>query len=128
MRKGRLKTSRTAVIGAGFLYGVVGVGSFLYLSTTLVAQPLFPFKMHSLDWTKAWMIMAVVDYYQGALPLCGVVLASELNRIVAFAWITGILLVGSPFSCAWIVWRLAQHQTLRMHDAKTLLLADSAAD
>lgn len=120
--------SPLAVLGAVLFYGIVCVCCFLFLSATLMAHPLFPFQLQNPDWTKAWLIMTVVDYYGGVIPLCGVVLASEPNRIVAIAWATAILLLGSPFACAWIISRLALHQTLRMHDSETLVLAELAAD
>jgi hypothetical protein len=112
------------ILIAVLLYGIVGIGCFVFLSATLMAHPLFPFQMENLDWTKAWLIMTVADYYGGVLPLCGIVLASEPNRIVAIAWATGILLLGSPCACGWMVWRLVLHQTIRMHDADTLAVAE----
>jgi len=120
--------SSASLLTAVLFYGVLGVGCFLYLSSVLMTQPLFPFQMQNLAWTQEWLLMTVLDYYGGVLPLCGIVLASEGNRIVALAWVVAILLLGSPFACAWVVWRLLKHQTLRMMDAETLVLSELASD
>ena len=128
MRKIPQQMTPVGLLATILFFGTLGIGCFLFLSLTLMHQPLFPFQMDNLKWAKAWLIMTVVDYYGAAVPLCALVLASENSRIVAGAWIVAILLLGSPFACAWMIWRLFLHQTLRMHDGETLVLAELAAD
>ena len=91
----------------------LGVFVFVYLCQTLSSQPLFPFQNESLDWCRTWLYMTVVDYYGSTWALSAIIAWSE-SPIVATCWILSISLLGSPFACAYIVYRLYKHNNLSL--------------
>jgi hypothetical protein len=50
--------------------------------------------------------LQVIDFYGVAIPLAGVIIATEGRP--GFAWAAGVLLQGSPVACAYIAWRLTK--------------------
>jgi hypothetical protein len=65
-----------------------------------------PVRFGNLQWCAAWLKATVVDFYGVALPLCGVILAAEPQLLFGLAWSASVLLLGSPFACAWVAQRL----------------------
>jgi hypothetical protein len=56
--------------------------------------------------------MTVLDYYGSTISLSVIVLWSETNTTVGIGWVLLMNILGSPFACAYIVYRLIMHQTL----------------
>ena len=97
----------TTKFATGFYAGLFIV-TLTMLCRTLVNYPLFPFQMESLDWTGAWLITTIVDYYGACLCFCGVVLGTEENILKGLLWAISFCLLGSPVCCLWMVlhvWR-----------------------
>ena len=102
------------------LYIALGVSFLAYLSLTLMAQPLFPFKLHDVDWSSAWLLTTVGDYYVSTFCLVGVILHTE-GLAAGMLWSLATCLLGSPFACAWVAQRLWHHETLALVDADDIL-------
>jgi hypothetical protein len=51
--------------------------------------------------------MQVVDYYGVAACLCGIVVATGGLKLSTALWCSGILLLGSPVACVFMIWRLS---------------------
>ncbi|RPF81816.1 MAG: DUF1475 domain-containing protein [Rhodothermaceae bacterium TMED105] len=85
-------------------YTVLGLVCCLALMFTLSAHPLLDWKVHNLDWVRAWLRMTVLDYYGAAFALSGVAF-SERSKQEALAWSFGFFILGSPVCCAYIVYR-----------------------
>ena len=58
--------------------------------------------------------MTVLDYYGSTISLSVIVLWSETNTAVGIGWVLLMNILGSPFACAYIVYRLIMHQTLML--------------
>mmetsp|Transcript_73428 Transcript_73428/g.203928 ORF Transcript_73428/g.203928 Transcript_73428/m.203928 type:complete len:244 (-) Transcript_73428:37-768(-) len=97
---------------AGF-YAITGIAFVFALVLTMLRHPLIPFQVDSAEWASAWLFTTIGDYYATALCLCGVVLASE-GLWTGALWCMGILLLGSGFSCAYIIYRCAAHKTIAL--------------
>ena len=85
-------------------YSVLGLVCFVALGNTLLAHPLWDWKIDNLDWVRAWLGMTVLDYYGAALALSGVVF-SERSFLEGLAWSLGFCVLGSPVCCAYMVYR-----------------------
>jgi hypothetical protein len=85
---------------AYFLY------AFSTISLALYNYPLFPLKLHDLEWSNVWLVVGVIDYYGACLCLCGVILSSERDWRVGVGWVLGCCLLGSPVCCAWVLQRV----------------------
>ena len=84
------------------------------LVSTLIEYPLFPIDNESLDWSNAWLLNTVFDYYGACLCFCGVVLSSESNKVVGVVWVIGCCLLGSPVCCMWVLLRLWNGGSLKL--------------
>ena len=62
---------------------------------------------------RTWLYMTVVDFYGSTLAMSAVVARSE-SAAVAGVWILLMNLLGSPFACAYLVYRLYKHKTLAL--------------
>lgn len=103
--KGNQKTRvqmSTKNLQLGF-YAVLFIVTLSGLVSTCNKYPLFPFNMESLDWSNAWLITTILDYYGACLCFCGVVLSSEPSLKVGIAWTVGFCLLGSPVCCIWVL-------------------------
>jgi hypothetical protein len=76
------------------LFVVWGLFIFSYLSYMLQAYPLFPFRMDSLDWTREWLYMTVLDYYGVAICLCAIAVSTEKYLLIGLLWSIGFCLLG----------------------------------
>ena len=99
-------------------YGALFCATLGAIATTAYQYPLFPFQTNDLDWSVAWLMATVVDYYGSTLCFSGIVLASEDSWVVGILWVTGFCLLGSPLCCAWALQRLACHGSLRVEKPK----------
>ena len=95
----------TTKYATGFYAGLFIV-TLTMLCRTLANYPLFPFQMDSLDWTSAWLVTTIVDYYGACLCFCGVVLGTEENILKGLLWAISFCLLGSPVCCLWMVLHL----------------------
>ena len=95
---------RYSMNGFILFYTVLGLVCFLTLASTLSAYPLWDWKIHNLDWVRAWLGMTVLDYYGAALALSGVAFSERSGR-EAIAWSLGFFMLGSPVCCAYMVYR-----------------------
>ena len=107
--------SNTARVVAA-LYTLLGLSFFALLTATILAQPLFPFRMDDVGWTSSWLLTTIADYYTAALCLCGVIVATD-GRIYGILWTLAICVLGSPFACLWLVLRLWSFHTLQCADS-----------
>jgi hypothetical protein len=57
--------------------------------------------------------MTVLDFYGSTLALSAVVAWSE-STAVSVVWILLMNLLGSPFACAYVVYRVYKHKTLAL--------------
>jgi hypothetical protein len=105
-------TSRSIVLASG-LYALYGIGFAILLLVTLSQHPLVPLKVTDVDWTTAWLVTTVFDYYAAALCLCGFIVATE-TRFAACLWCSAVLLLGGPFCCSYMIYRLVKHGGLRL--------------
>ncbi len=62
---------------------------------------------------RTWLYMTVVDFYGSTLALSAVVAWSECTA-AAVVWILLMNLLGSPFACAYIIYRVYKHKTLAL--------------
>ena len=113
MQNGNDHDKRSAINITMSLIVALGIFVFIYLCQTLSAQPLFPFQNESLEWCRTWLYMTVVDYYGSTWALSAIIAWSE-SPVAAICWILAISLLGSPFACAYIVYRLYKHETLSL--------------
>ena len=86
-------------------YSILFLITLATISITLIKHPLFPLDSSNLDWSNAWLLATVIDYYGACLCLCGVIIASEPSLLGGILWVTGCCLLGSPVCCAWILYR-----------------------
>eukprot|EP00979_Chaetoceros_neogracilis_P016885 scaffold10152_cov287-Chaetoceros_neogracile.AAC.1 len=77
-------------------YAILFIVTLSAIISTASKYPLFPFNTESLEWSNAWLIATVIDYYGACLCFCGVVLSSEPSWGVGMAWVAGFCLFGSP--------------------------------
>ena len=94
-------------------YGILGVGCFCALTSTLVKQPLFPMQLSNVEWLRPWLLTTVIDYYGACWCLCGVIVWSE-EPLPAALWCAGTSLLGSPVCCLYILSRLWVHRSLKL--------------
>jgi hypothetical protein len=94
-------------------FTMLGLAFATLLGLTLAEHPLFPFRMDEVGWTSAWLLTTVGDYYTVAACLCGVIISTDGTQL-GVAWSLAVCLLGSPFACAWIVWRLRSHGNLAL--------------
>lgn len=87
-------------------YFCLFVGTLVAISLTVARYGLFPFQWDSIEWSNAWLVATVVDYYGACLCFCGVVISSEQSWMTGIAWVLGCCLLGSPVCCAWVMCRL----------------------
>ena len=105
--------------GAGFvnafvaLYAITGLAFAGLLARTLLAHPLFPFQLDDLGWSAAWLLTTVGDYYASSVCLCGVIVATD-GPLRGGVWALLVLVLGSPWACAWTAVRLWTHHTLAL--------------
>lgn len=52
--------------------------------------------------------MQVVDYYGVSLCFCGIILATEKQRMLGAMWCLGVLILGSPIACVYMALRAAK--------------------
>jgi len=94
-------------------YLILGSTALYALTTTLMKNPIFPFKTESLQWCRSWLYTTIVDYYGACLALCAVILSSE-PKWVGIGWSLGCCFFGAPVCCAWVVLRVLRHGSLRL--------------
>ena len=88
-----------------------------------VADTLRNHCADSKEWLVAWLVMTVGDYYGACLCLCGFIVVTE-PLVPAIGWSLGCLLLGSPVCCAYMLYRLHTHRTLRLFDRDSYAVAD----
>ena len=111
MQGGALATNRAFGHGVVVLLVVYAIYFTSKLISTLSVQPLFPFKMHDVEWTGKWLMTTVADYYGVALPLCAIILATEESIVIGMLWAAGVLLLGSAVACFYVARRCFQSGT-----------------
>ena len=89
------------------------------ISTTLFRYPLFPLQSDDLDWSVAWLVATVVDYYGSTLCFSGIVIASESTWLQAILWTAGFCLAGSPICCIWMMLRVYKTGSLRLEQQQS---------
>ena len=120
----KLKNNKNNIMTVGYnrnkcpqltFYSIVLLVTFITIFITAYNYPLFPLQPDSLSWCYNWLIATVIDYYGTALCLCGVILSSEDKWSRGLAWTAGVLLLGSPLSCLWVLtWLLKGGGSLRL--------------
>lgn len=95
------------------LYSTLAVSFFGLTAYACYHQPLFPFQLDSLEWCRFWLGTTVADYYLVVASLSSIILATE-NWTLGILWVLGICLLGSPFACFYIVYRIVKGSTLKI--------------
>lgn len=95
-------------------YGVLLLVTLGAIASTLYRYPLFPLQTDDLDWSVAWLVASVVDFYGSTLCFAGVVISSEDTWRSGILWVLGFCLLGSPVCCLWVVIRLVGTGSLRL--------------
>mmetsp|Transcript_12992 Transcript_12992/g.28204 ORF Transcript_12992/g.28204 Transcript_12992/m.28204 type:complete len:144 (+) Transcript_12992:101-532(+) len=90
-------------------FALLLIGTSTAIIYTCLSYPLFPFQMGNLEWSNAWLIATIFDYYGACLCLCGVILSTEEHWINGTLWSLGCCLLGSPICCLWMTLRLWKH-------------------
>lgn len=65
------------------------------------------------DVRRTWLYMTVADFYGSTIALSAVVAWSE-STAAAIIWILLMNLLGSPFACAYVIYRVYKHKTLAL--------------
>jgi heme/copper-type cytochrome/quinol oxidase subunit 3 len=94
-------------------FGGLGIAIFLSIAYTYTNHPLFPLQTDSLDWSLAWLLASVFDYYGSTICLCAIIVSTE-ERSQAIVWCLLCLLLGSPFCCVYIALRLRAKKTIAL--------------
>lgn len=84
---------------------LIGIGIFSYLCVMLTYFPLFAFAINDLIWTREWLYMTILDYEGAAMCLSLIAIFSE-PYYLGFLWAIAFCLLGSPFCCVYIAYRL----------------------
>lgn len=87
-------------------FALLGAVCTVTLATTLWQHPLLEWKLSDVRWLNAWLGMTVLDYYGAVLPLCAIALSSQTELTSGLAWSAGFIFGGSPFCCAYVLYRL----------------------
>uniref|UniRef100_A0A6U3TPH6 Uncharacterized protein n=1 Tax=Ditylum brightwellii TaxID=49249 RepID=A0A6U3TPH6_9STRA len=89
-------------------YGGLCLFAVIYTSVSMYHHPFVPPDRDNVDWLNSWLMTTAIQYYTGILCLCGVVFTTEPQLWAGLLWCIGILTLGSPMCCFWIViwfWR-----------------------
>jgi hypothetical protein len=97
----RKRTSMDSTISQIVFYVVLFLACAYNIISVSSKFPLFPFNMDSLEWSNAWLIATIGDYYGACLCFCGVVISSESTWTLGILWSLGCCLLGSPVCCLW---------------------------
>ena len=113
-------SDKSAMNSIKVLYACLFVCTLSTISWTLHLYPLFPLQTDSAEWLKTWLAATVVDYYGSTLCLCGVILSTADSWWAGILWCVGCCLLGSPVSCAWILYQIwGLKRSLRLADANS---------
>jgi hypothetical protein len=104
------KTSKVTAL----LVTLLGVTVAVHLFNVCLQYPLFPFSPEDIDWSNAWLYMTVLDFYGSTLCMCAIACYTEPNLLHGIIWSALFCLLGSPFVCAYTVYRLLFHHTLKL--------------
>ena len=99
------------IVAFAAFYVLVGLAFALYLGRTLFAFPLLPFQLDAVRMVREWLLTTVGDYYATSVCLCGVLIATD-GPLRGGVWSALVLVLGSPWACAWTAIRLWTHRTL----------------
>mmetsp|Transcript_58706 Transcript_58706/g.63359 ORF Transcript_58706/g.63359 Transcript_58706/m.63359 type:complete len:139 (-) Transcript_58706:141-557(-) len=100
----------------GFMlfHSVLLISLTYLIASTLYQFPLFPLQSDSLEWSVAWLVTSVVDFYGVTLCFGAIVLSSELVWWHGVAWTVGFCVLGSPICCLWILCWTYKGRTLTL--------------
>eukprot|EP00929_Paragymnodinium_shiwhaense_P123922 TRINITY_DN98426_c0_g1_i1.p1 TRINITY_DN98426_c0_g1~~TRINITY_DN98426_c0_g1_i1.p1 ORF type:complete len:249 (+),score=30.72 TRINITY_DN98426_c0_g1_i1:62-808(+) len=97
-------------------YAAIGGAFTIRLAWTLTNYPLTAWALNDAEWSTAWLITTILDYYVVAFCVSGFVIATEAT-MAAILWVALINLLGAPFACAYVVIRLNKCGTLALSSA-----------
>lgn len=95
------------------LYAVLGALFAARLGWTLYKYPLIPLQVDNAEWSFEWLLSTIGDYYTNSACLIGVTLATESAGSAA-AWTLAQLTLGGPVNCAYVIFCLLSHGTLKL--------------
>lgn len=96
-------------------YAVILLVTLSTLTATFTNHLLFPLQTNDLEWSNAWLLETVIDYYGTCLCFCGVVVASEDTWRSAILWVIACLTVKSPACCLYVfLWLTKEGGSLRL--------------
>jgi len=102
-----------------FFYLILFGVTLSTISWTLYNFPLFPLQTDSLEWSNTWLAATCVDYYGSTLCLCGIIIATAESWWTGILWVTGCCLLGSPVSCAWVLFQVwGKKRSLRLAETR----------
>mmetsp|Transcript_22202 Transcript_22202/g.48430 ORF Transcript_22202/g.48430 Transcript_22202/m.48430 type:complete len:128 (-) Transcript_22202:423-806(-) len=122
MRKAAALSPMTATLVAA-AYALLAATVVVVLSWMLYHYPLLDFAVDDIFWTRSWLYMTVLDYYGSTFVVCGIIFSTE-PLVNAVLWSLACCILGSPFCCFYVLWRLYQHRTLRLCDANAFASMD----
>lgn len=96
------------------LYGILFILTLCGIITTNHKYPLLSFESSDLDWSNAWLVATIIDYYGSTFCFTGVVISSETSWSSGIAWSLGFCLLGSPVCCVWVFLRIRSGGNLRL--------------
>jgi len=98
---------------AVLFYAVLALIYAVLFIRTWANYPFIPLQTESAGWASQWLLTWVVNYYLAAFCVCGIVIASE-SWVVGIAVSLVILVLGAPFACAYLVYRVTRTRTLAL--------------
>lgn len=105
------KSSFTKLLA--LLLGIVALIIIYAIAQTNSNYNLFLWDFNNLEWSKAWLVTTVVDFYGATIPLIGIVFQTE-PFLHACIWTCGFCLLGSPIHLSYAIYRLLTSGTLEL--------------
>lgn len=88
-----------------FVLGVIATTIFYAIFHTNANYNLFTWDFNNLEWSKAWLLTTVIDFYGATIPLIAIVFYTE-KLPYALLWTIGFCLLGSPVHITYAIYRL----------------------
>merc|ERR1712113_735368 len=76
-------------------FGALAAFFLFMLVHTYLEHPLYPFQMDNNDWTAAWLITTICDYYVLAFCVSAIIIQTEKSLAVGVFWAFMINAFGS---------------------------------
>lgn len=109
-------------------YAVLLLITLSTIAATYTNHALFLLDFDSLNWSNAWLLATIINYYGAILCFCGVVVASEASWCTAVPWVMACCTVGSPACCLYVfLWLTKEGGSLKLERGSMLPLHANAS-